>query len=516
MAFSSLSSLKRRIDKLERSYVPTQSVRPIWTPWPHSPQVLAMESLADELLFGGAAGGGKSDLLIGLALTRHRRSVIFRREFPQLAGIIERVEELIAPFPSAKYNHQNHVVKGIPGDRRLEFGSMPREEDKKKHQGRPHDLTGWDELTGFSETQYIYTGAWNRTTISGQRYRKVSTTNPPTKPEEEWVIVRWAPWLDDQHDYPAKAAELRWYGVLDGKDTELENGKSFTWKGEVVRPRSRTFIPARVSDNPALFSTGYADSLAALPEPLRTQLLRGDFSIKPISDPYQVIPTAWVKAANARWIAQGRQTRMTALGVDVARGGADRTVLTPQYANYFGEQIVYPGSETPDGDIVAGHVVRALGLDPTLLDHGLIFRNRTPLGIDVIGVGASVYDTLHRNYFNALDIDFRRGSALTDRSGKLHFANVRAAAYWMFREALDPDYGEGLCLPPSRELTVDLTAAHWSISPRGIQLEPKNKIAERIGRSPDWGDSMILAWWASKYALDGSNNPGTYSVEHYG
>jgi hypothetical protein len=516
VAFSSISGLKRRIEKLEREHVPAVATRPIWTPWPHSPQVLAMESEADELLFGGAAGGGKSDLLIGLALTRHRRTIIFRREFTQLAGIIERVLDLISPVSSAWYHHTDHVVKGLPGDRKLEFGSMPREEDKKKFQGRPHDLVGWDELTGFTESQYIYTGAWNRTTIPGQRYRRVSTTNPPTKPEEEWVIVRWAPWLDDQHDYPAKAAELRWYATIDGKDTELENHLPFEWKGELVKPRSRTFVPARVADNPALFSSGYADSLAALPEPLRTQLLKGDFSVKPVSDPYQVIPTAWIHAAVERWRAQGgHQTRLTALGVDVARGGSDRTVLTPVYSNYFGVQRVYAGSETPDGDIVAKHVVSALGLNPEHVDHGVIFGNRTPLGIDIIGVGASVYDTLHRNRFNAMDIDFRRGAGTTDRSGKLHFANVRAAAYWAFREALDPDYGEGLCLPPTRELLVDLTAAHWSVGPRGIILEPKDKIADRIGRSPDWGDSAILGWWAHKYGRALPTSTGSIAMENW-
>jgi hypothetical protein len=440
MAFSSLSGLKRRVDKLEEAFRPMPDLGPIWKPWPHSPQVLAMESLADELLFGGAAGGGKSDLLIGLALTKHRRSIIYRREYPMLAGIFDRIEELIAPFLryGTKFNHTDHVVKGLPGDRKIEFGSMPREEDKKKHQGRPHDLTGYDELTGFTESQYVYTGAWNRTTIPGQRYRRVSTTNPPTRPEEEWVILRWAPWLDNQHDFPAKAAELRWYGVIDGKDTELENEKPFTWKGELIRPRSRTFIPARVSDNPALFDSGYADSLAALPEPLRTQLLKGDFSIKPVSDPYQVIPTEWLRLANERWRRAVAQGDITALGVDVARGGNDRTVITPLCGTYFREQIVHPGSETPNGNLAAAQVLKVLNLDPVHLNHGFLYRCRIPVGVDVIGVGGSLYDILVTNHFRALDIDFRRGSPDSDRSGKIHFANLKSSGLLEVPRGLRP------------------------------------------------------------------------------
>jgi hypothetical protein len=69
------------------------------------------------------------------------------------------------------------------------------------------------------------------------------------------------------------------------------------------------------------------------------------------------------------------------------------------------------------------------------------------------------------------------------------------------REALDPDSGQDIALPPDRDLRADLTAPRWSITARGIQVESKEEIRKRIGRSPDAGDAVMLAhyrsgtWW---------------------
>src|SRR5262249_26025977 len=79
--------------KLDQLLAPELAAK--WLPNP-GPQTPAYGSAADMLLYGGAAGGGKTDLLIGLALTQHRRSVIFRRHFVDLRGVEERLLEIIA------------------------------------------------------------------------------------------------------------------------------------------------------------------------------------------------------------------------------------------------------------------------------------------------------------------------------------------------------------------------------------------------------------------------------------
>ena len=85
------------------------------------------------------------------------------------------------------------------------------------------------------------------------------------------------------------------------------------------------------------------------------------------------------------------------------------------------------------------------------------------------------------------------GSTERDRSGRLGFVNKRAEWWWRMREALDPENGEDICLPPDPELLADLCAPTWMLKARGIQVESKDEIKERIGRSPDRGDAAVYA-----------------------
>ena len=202
-----------------------QEAKNLWKPLP-GPQTEAYYSEADEVFYGGSAGGGKSDLLLGLALTAHRKAIIFRREYPQLKDLVMRSQEMLVNT-RANFNGQSMMWRDIPGGRTLEFGAVQHENDVNKYQGRAHDLKAFDEISAFTEYQYRFLIGWARTTEKNQRVRVICAGNPPTSAEGEWVIVRWGAWLDSQHPNPAKPGELRFYAVVDGEDYECEDGESF-------------------------------------------------------------------------------------------------------------------------------------------------------------------------------------------------------------------------------------------------------------------------------------------------
>ena len=454
----------------------------LWTPLP-GPQTEAINSQADHLFFGGGAGGGKSDCLLGTALTQHQRSIIFRREFKQLEGLRERAEELYGDI--GRWNGQKELWRLAYGGkhRRIEFDAVQLIGHEKKYQGRPHDLKGFDEICHFAESQFRFLIGWNRSADPNQRTRVICTGNPPTDAEGDWVIKYWAPWLDKSHPNPAKPGELRWFATLEGKDTEVPGPAPIVVPGErdPVQPHSRTFIKALVQDNPFYMASGYLATLQGLPEPLRSQMLLGDFGAGREDHPYQVIPTEWVLLAQSRW-KPDRPGPLDSIGADVARGGKDKTVLTPRAGAWFGEQDTFPGKATPDGWEALQYIIAAVpsGEAPAI-------------NIDVIGVGASVYDLAVGAGLDAYALDARAASDARDKSGKLGFVNKRAEWWWKLRESLDPLTGDDLAIPPDRELLADLTAPRWSPRIRGIQIEEKDDIISRLGRSPDKGESLVLA-----------------------
>lgn len=474
---------QRELDQLiaaDRRETPWRPLIDLDRPEAPTPQRLAHDSPADILLYGGAAGGGKTDLITGLALTQHRRSIIFRREHKQLSGIVERIIEIRGTMDG--YNGQDERF-ALPDGRLIRLGGMKNLGDEKGYQGRPFDLMAFDELTEFLEQQFRFVLTWNRSTNPSQRCRVVCASNPPASADGEWVIQFWGPWLDPQHPNPAKPGELRWYiSDAGGKDQEVAGPAAVLVDGDEVLPRSRTFIASNVDDNPFLLATGYKATLQALPEPLRSQMLKGDFTAGKGDNPWQVIPTDWIERAQVRWKAEKpRGVKQTSVGADIARGGADKTILTPRYDYWFGEQAEFPGKETPDGPAAASLIVGAL-------------RDGAIANVDVIGVGSSVYDHLKSNGVRVAGLNGSEKTEATDRSGKLRFVNKRAEWYWKFREALNPDSGKDLALPPNRMLKVDLTTPRWTLTPRGIQVESKEEIIKRLGRSPDHGDSAVYAW----------------------
>ena len=480
LARSLLSKLASDLgDAADNTAEPTA---PVWTPQA-GPQALAYASDADVIGYGGAAGGGKSDLALGMAGMQHRRSIIFRRVFPSLRGMIERSREIFnAPSrPHAKdsFNESLHVWR-LEDGRMIEFGAVQHDDDRKKHQGQPRDFMAFDEATEFPEMTVRFLMGWNRTTTTNQRCRVLLTFNPPMDDAGEWIVRFFAPWLDADYADPAEDGELRYVAMDDGVERFYRAPENAP-EGALLK--TRTFFHASLKDNPILEASGYAATIEALPEPLRS-FLKGNFHAARIANPWQVIPTEWVRAAEKRHAARGRpDVPLQAVGADIARGGKDRMSIAKLYGNYLAPIECHPGSHVTNGPIGAA----------LLLPYAI---PGVRLSVDVISIGSSVYDSLVANDVAVEGVNFGAGAGdLRDRSKRLKFKNIRAAAYWKLREALDPDNGDSFALPDDPELREELCAARFEITSQGILLEDKKEIIKRIGRSPDKADALALAYW---------------------
>jgi hypothetical protein len=458
------------------------------------PQTDAYLSSADILLYGGQAGGGKSYLLMGLASQEHRSSIIFRRESSQTDGLEKAGKEIIGD--SARFNGTDLEWSWSDG-RGLKLAGMKEPGDWNKHAGRERDLFGFDEAGEFLLVQVSSLIAWLRAE-EGQRCRVVLASNPPRSADGYWMTEWFAPWLDPNHPKKAEPGELRWAVLVEGMPVWVDGPEPIDVRGEgeLEDPMSFTFIPAALADNPYRNTPKYRARLNSLPEPLRSQLLRGDFSAGKIDSVDQAIPSEWVKAAQRRWEPRPPVgVPQCAIGVDVAQGGADNSVLAPRHDGWFAPLEVIPGAETPGGPDVAAKVIAKR-------------RDRSKIIVDLGGGwGGDALAHLVANDVDAIGYMGVKTTMKRTEDNQLQFYNVRTEAYWRFREALNPNQkgGSPIALPlADKELEADLTAPTFQTvrmkRGMGIKLESKEALVKRIGRSPDRGDAVVMSWWAGPKA----------------
>ena len=421
-------------------------------------------------------------------MTLHRQILFIRREAKQLAGVLDHIGELIDPERKG-YSGQTGEWK-IPAwdgtKRTIVLGSTKNPGDEMKFQGRPRDLLVCDEAANMLRSQVEFLMGWVRTTVPGQRTRTLLCSNPPTTAEGAWLIEMFAPWLDGNHPNPAAPGELRYFINDAGQQIEVDgsdpvpNPTPLSDDDQFFYPKSYTFIPARVGDNKHL-GTDYLRELQALPEPLRSQMLFGDFSAGQDDGEWQVIPSAWVDEAMNRW-EEKEFTGITSVGVDPSRGGRDSTVIAARSDWHFHMPQVYEGHQMKTGGDVASKVIEQVG------------TIGCPVHVDVIGIGASVVDHL-TGLISTRCVPINvaeRSENTSDWSGTLTFINKRAEGWWRMRDLLNPANGYDIALPKIQRLRAELCTPEYQVMSNGIKIESKVDVIKRLGRSTDMADAIIL------------------------
>lgn len=222
------------------------------------------------------------------------------------------------------------------------------------------------------------------------------------------------------------------------------------------------------------------------------------------SDEDGVIPLIYVERAIERWLQRndaqdwGSLTRVSA---DIGRGG-DPTVLARRH-----DKAIKEFEETNERTVMP-----VTGRIKGILDANL----EADSVIDVIGIGAGVVDRL-REFSSLLSrvLAFNASSHTDakDQTGELSFVNERAWAWWTVRELLQDDL---IDLPPNDQMIGDLTAPKYQLMSGGrIQIEPKEKVRERLGRSTNYGDSVVQAFWKRTLETDWQGADELGHVEDY-
>ena len=231
--------------------------------------------------------------------------------------------------------------------------------------------------------------------------------------------------------------------------------------------------------------------LAALPEEYRMAYREGRFDVSLKDQSFQVIPTAWLADAKKRWQSRPpRDVPMCAIGCDVAQGGPDNTVLAIRHDGWFAELDVTPGSKTPDGASVAGLIASRR-------------RHQAEVIVDMGGgYGASTKEHLEENGIKVIGYKGASSAKRKSERGNFNFVNMRSYAYWKFREALDPSEYQGspIALPEDSLLISDLAAPTFKMTKQGIRITPKEELVKKLGRSPDRGDAVVMAWFSGPSA----------------
>lgn len=447
----------------------------------NKPQTLAISTYADWLFYGGAAGGGKTYLIIILALTQHKRTCIYRRTYKQGLQIRDTLHRIVtAAGGASRHDKTEFELNG----RLVHFRSLDHWDAVEGLQGNEYDLMAFDECTQFPQMWIDYLSTWNRSPNKTQRCRMVLTSNPPTSSDGAWVKLAFAKWIDGRYPNPAKSGEMAYFVNVDGRLIECPNAEPVEIDGQTRYPHTRIFIQANALDNPDL-GERYYNKLDSLPEALRRAFKYGDWSVMDMDGANQFFPSAWVEAAvdRARSMPDGLPIR--SIGCDVATVG-DESAQAYYDGNRIIEIVAVKGLLTSDG-----HGYNAW-LKASIIDRDLGFIPK--IGIDPIF--GSAFDICKEDPFysgNVQPIHFGEAVNAMSDNGMLDLPSVKVALYWYLRTRLDPDGENPIGIPDDPALIAQFKAINYRVDGRKVVLEKKSDMKERVGFSPDRLEACIYA-----------------------
>jgi len=260
-------------------------------------QFLSLDCL--EAMFGGAAGGGKSQSLLLAALQYvdipGYSAGLFRRTFTDLSGegsIMNRAQQWMQKFPDVRWSAEQKSFF-FPEGSRLSFGYLQDPDDHLRYQGWEWQFIGIDEVTQHREMQYRYLFSRLRRLKGVDIPIRMRSATNPGGPGGEWVKDRFIP-----DDFLTAETESQFSHVW-GKREDCEDCEATgTLNGEPCfycdgqGHVERIFVPSRIADNPSLDQRQYAKSLALLPPLERMRLQSGRWDVMETGDLFK---QAWFR-----------------------------------------------------------------------------------------------------------------------------------------------------------------------------------------------------------------------------
>ena len=464
-----------------------------------------LSSPADIVIGGGAAGAGKT---LGLLLDPLRYihingfgAVIFRRTTPQITNEGSLWDTSLDLYGSIGGDPKvTRLQWNFQGRSRIRFHHLEHENNKFDHQGGQYPYIGFDELTQFSKTQFLYLLSRNRSPVAQVKPCIRATCNPDP---DSWVaeFLEW--WIDQNTGFPIqeRVGKLRYL---------INDAGTFVWGDSVqevidkcphifsnpdlkdMKPedlvKSVTFIPGSVYENKLLLQNNpeYLANLLALPEEEQMRLLRGNWKVR--QDGSSLFDFQRINDLFTNFVDESKERYITC---DVARFGDDLAVI----ATWIGWKVVrweiFTKSKTTE-------ITQAIEQERQRMKIP-----KSSVVVDSGGVGGGVAD--EGDY-----IGFNSGAKAENDE---FYKNLKAQCYYKFADkvnaaevqlvtqniiidgvpAQEIRIGDSL-EPVTKLIKADLRAVKKKNLDRDGKKEINSKEEQKNilgGRSPDFGDTLM-------------------------